>query len=333
MNRRPSSDAMKLVLVGFLCASLACATSQPARAFARSRSRGSARRSSPSRPTRPRPPGAKDRHRRQRRAARRRLGSRSGRDPDAAKPDDTDPGQKKKPQTVAQRRRQNQIARRAEAALESMIIGTVIGAQFGPIGAAAGAGMFSLWGVITGDVPFEGGRRNAPASRPRRRHRARLRRGDGERGRRRAQEEAGPRGRDRGRAEAPGRAARRDQQAGRDQQDAAARGQGLRERRHARGSDPAPKQPLPARHPRPDLRHEDGQGRQARADREDARRRPRRQARDQDHDRPEERRRPDPRRGHRLRREARPHHHLPARRAARLDAPRTPTRTASPTAG
>ena len=43
-----------------------------------------------------------------------------------------------------------------------MIIGTVIGAQFGPIGAAVGAGTFMLWGVITGDVPFEGGRRNAP---------------------------------------------------------------------------------------------------------------------------------------------------------------------------
>jgi antitoxin component YwqK of YwqJK toxin-antitoxin module len=43
-----------------------------------------------------------------------------------------------------------------------MIIGTVIGAQFGPIGAAVGAGTFMLWGAITGDVPFEGGRRNAP---------------------------------------------------------------------------------------------------------------------------------------------------------------------------
>jgi antitoxin component YwqK of YwqJK toxin-antitoxin module len=43
----------------------------------------------------------------------------------------------------------------------------VIGAQLGgPIGAAAGAGAFGLWGLITGDVPFDSGRRAAPASHP-----------------------------------------------------------------------------------------------------------------------------------------------------------------------
>jgi hypothetical protein len=162
MTRRPSSHALKLALVGFLCASLACATSRvPASSgdpdpadppAAQPVSTDSVDQTKP-------PPPAPDA--RSSADASADAATDPATDPDAAKPDDG-AAKKSKPQTVAQHRRQNQIARRAEAALESMIIGTVIGAQFGPIGAAVGAGTFMLWGAITGDVPFEGGRRNAP---------------------------------------------------------------------------------------------------------------------------------------------------------------------------
>jgi hypothetical protein len=89
-------------------------------------------------------------------------------DGDAATADaeaDKDSEAARTPATQAQRKRQNGIARRAEAGLESMIIGTVIGAQVGAgVGALIGAATFGLYGVITGDVPFESGRRSAPTN-------------------------------------------------------------------------------------------------------------------------------------------------------------------------
>ncbi len=43
--------------------------------------------------------------------------------------------------------------------MEGLIIGTVVGGQVaGAYGAAAGAALFGLYGLITGDVPLQGGR-------------------------------------------------------------------------------------------------------------------------------------------------------------------------------
>lgn len=50
------------------------------------------------------------------------------------------------------------VKRRAAAAFEGMIVGTVIGGQVGQgLGAAIGATLFGLYGLITGDVPFDNG--------------------------------------------------------------------------------------------------------------------------------------------------------------------------------
>jgi hypothetical protein len=73
-------------------------------------------------------------------------------------PDPDEPGD------VQAQRAPSELQRRAEGALEGMIIGTVLGGQVaGLYGAAAGAAVFGLYGVITGDVPFD-----AAASTPRR---------------------------------------------------------------------------------------------------------------------------------------------------------------------
>lgn len=46
---------------------------------------------------------------------------------------------------------------RAQSALQSMVVGAVIGSSFGPIGMAAGAGTMLIYGALTGNVPFSGG--------------------------------------------------------------------------------------------------------------------------------------------------------------------------------
>jgi hypothetical protein len=67
--------------------------------------------------------------------------------------------------TQAQKRGKNPIAKRAEAGLESTIMGTVIGGQIGgTYGAAIGAAIFGLYGLITGDVPFDSGRSGSPSA-------------------------------------------------------------------------------------------------------------------------------------------------------------------------
>ncbi|MEN8182012.1 MAG: hypothetical protein ABFS46_05695, partial [Myxococcota bacterium] len=48
------------------------------------------------------------------------------------------------------------IGRRAQSAVEGMLVGAVVGGQAGPIGAAIGAGAALLYGAITGKVPFGG---------------------------------------------------------------------------------------------------------------------------------------------------------------------------------
>jgi hypothetical protein len=51
------------------------------------------------------------------------------------------------------------MQQRAESAVEGVIIGTVVGGQIaGGYGAAVGAAVFGLYGLITGDVPFDSGR-------------------------------------------------------------------------------------------------------------------------------------------------------------------------------
>ncbi|HWL64700.1 MAG TPA: hypothetical protein VNP73_01895 [Actinomycetota bacterium] len=50
------------------------------------------------------------------------------------------------------------LGQRAESAVEGVIIGTVVGGQIaGGYGAAVGAAVFGLYGLITGDVPFDSG--------------------------------------------------------------------------------------------------------------------------------------------------------------------------------
>ena len=45
---------------------------------------------------------------------------------------------------------------RASSAVEGLVMGAVIGAQAGPIGAAVGAGALLVYSAITGHVPFSG---------------------------------------------------------------------------------------------------------------------------------------------------------------------------------
>ena len=73
-------------------------------------------------------------------------------------------GEPQPPPTSSQTGPGNPIGARAESAMEGLIIGTVIGGQIaGSYGAAAGAALFGLYGLITGDVPLQGGR--SPSSR------------------------------------------------------------------------------------------------------------------------------------------------------------------------
>jgi antitoxin component YwqK of YwqJK toxin-antitoxin module len=180
MKRIPSSDVPKLILIGLLCASLACATATPSAAPHGGTTPGAppvADASSPPppppgtpppapdpasapAPAKPDPAGSNDSQ------AKPAAATQTADDDDGAQADPAAPkkGSHKKPATQAQRVRQSDMARRAQAGLESMIIGTVIGAQFGLIGAAAGAAVFGLYGIVTGDVPFDSGRRNQPQS-------------------------------------------------------------------------------------------------------------------------------------------------------------------------
>ncbi len=60
----------------------------------------------------------------------------------------------------------SKIQKHAESGVEGMIVGTVIGGQLGgATGAAVGAAVFGLYGLVTGDVPFESGRGNGPRGR------------------------------------------------------------------------------------------------------------------------------------------------------------------------
>jgi antitoxin component YwqK of YwqJK toxin-antitoxin module len=57
--------------------------------------------------------------------------------------------------------------RRTEAAAEGAIMGTVVGGMLGPVGAVVGAGVFGLYGLVTGRPPLDSGneRRRDPAGR------------------------------------------------------------------------------------------------------------------------------------------------------------------------
>ena len=48
------------------------------------------------------------------------------------------------------------IAQRAQSAMESMVMGAVLGSSLGPLGMAAGAGVMLVYGALTGNVPFQG---------------------------------------------------------------------------------------------------------------------------------------------------------------------------------
>jgi antitoxin component YwqK of YwqJK toxin-antitoxin module len=62
----------------------------------------------------------------------------------------------------------SQRQRRAEAAAEGAIMGTVVGGMLGPVGAVIGAGVFGLYGLVTGEPPLDSGgtnQRRDPAGR------------------------------------------------------------------------------------------------------------------------------------------------------------------------
>jgi antitoxin component YwqK of YwqJK toxin-antitoxin module len=169
--RKACTEAPKLLLVGLLCTNLACAgasgpKSVPAAADPTSADASNA----PPPPLDPEPPKPASAPSDSSAAPAPAKDTTASADPNTASGDAATPAnqpkKKKAVTTQAQRQRQNNIANRAQAGLEGMIIGAVIGAQIGgPIGAAAGAGAFGLWGVITGDVPFDSGRRSQPQAR------------------------------------------------------------------------------------------------------------------------------------------------------------------------
>ena len=59
------------------------------------------------------------------------------------------------------------VGRRAQSAVEGLVIGAAIGAQAGPIGAAVGAGTFLIYGALTGHSPLGNQRRGTAAVRRR----------------------------------------------------------------------------------------------------------------------------------------------------------------------
>jgi hypothetical protein len=66
-----------------------------------------------------------------------------------------DPGE---PTPKQAQRGPSKVRQHAESGVEGMIVGTVIGGQVGgTTGAAVGAAIFGLYGLVTGDVPFESG--------------------------------------------------------------------------------------------------------------------------------------------------------------------------------
>ncbi len=88
----------------------------------------------------------------------------SGADPQTLDPADPTaaPGPADDPAAQAQKSSKGGLQRHAESGVEGMIIGTVVGGQIlGQYGAAAGAVLFGLYGLITGDVPFETGKGSA----------------------------------------------------------------------------------------------------------------------------------------------------------------------------
>ena len=79
---------------------------------------------------------------------------------DAGAADPADP----KPQQA--QRGPSKVRQHAESGVEGMIVGTVIGGQIGgTTGAAVGAALFGLYGLVTGDVPFESGQGKGPRGR------------------------------------------------------------------------------------------------------------------------------------------------------------------------
>ncbi len=78
-------------------------------------------------------------------------------------PGEPDPAEPKPKQA---QRGPSKVRQHAESGGEGMIVGTVIGGQIGgTTGAAVGAAVFGLYGLITGDVPFESGRGRGPRGR------------------------------------------------------------------------------------------------------------------------------------------------------------------------
>ena len=70
------------------------------------------------------------------------------------------------PSTKQAQRGQSKVQKHAESGVEGMIVGTVIGGQLGgATGAAVGAAVFGLYGLVTGEVPFESGRGRGPRGR------------------------------------------------------------------------------------------------------------------------------------------------------------------------
>jgi hypothetical protein len=143
MRRHLHIRSSRLALVGLLALSLACAT-------------GGAPQGTPGNAS-----GAPD------------VGS-QGSDPDigsqASDPDvgsqgagATDPADPKPQQA---QRGPSKVRQHAESGVEGMIVGTVIGGQIGgTTGAAVGAALFGLYGLVTGDVPFESGQGQGPRGR------------------------------------------------------------------------------------------------------------------------------------------------------------------------
>lgn len=124
---QPGSEGVRLALIALLAGSLACASTpapDPASAPAPS---GEA--------------GTQD-------------GEAGAQDPVVADPNAPEPEP-----TQAQSAPGGGLGRRAESAVEGVIIGTVVGGQVGGgYGAAAGAVLFGIYGLLTGDVPFDSGR-------------------------------------------------------------------------------------------------------------------------------------------------------------------------------